>query len=178
MTKGGETIGLNELLSKEEFDVENQDVSMKATHGYLTKSHTYDSIARCPNVLRFLARGIIRGRKFVETPDNRNLSNIRGYSIEPIPKSGTKWCNTNCEPRSRAKFSFNDDPEAVLLYNESVVASSHNLSTMDTFYEKQIRGELERICHCTDAELPRRVWTVTSMKSFVLTKVISKSWNR
>ena len=34
-----------------------------------------------------------------------------------------------------------------------MVASNHNLSTMDDFYSKQIRGELERIGQCSDREL-------------------------
>ena len=70
LTRQGEIVGLNELLLDEDFSI--RDV-LKTSESYidgwyLTKSHTYDSIARCPHVLRFLARGIIRGRKFVETP--------------------------------------------------------------------------------------------------------------
>ena len=67
LTRQGEIIGLNELLSGEGFNSENyrSEFESDIDGWYLTKSHTYDSIARCPNVLRFLARGIIRGRKFV-----------------------------------------------------------------------------------------------------------------
>ena len=43
---------------------------------------------------------------------------------------------------SIGNIGFNEDPKAALLYNESMVASGHNLSTMDDFYLKRIRGEL------------------------------------
>jgi len=62
---------------------------------------------------------------------------------------------TQCKLHIQAliNIGFNEDPKAVLLYNESVVASGHNLSTMDDFYLERIRGELERIGQCTDHEL-------------------------
>ena len=73
LSADGRVIGLTELLHEnprpllERSGIDANDIS----GWHLTKAHTYDCIARCPHVLRFLSRAIVRAHVNPEDRDSR-----------------------------------------------------------------------------------------------------------